>query len=189
MDNFESLTRATAEFEHRLRAVGPDQWDLPTPCTGWDVRGLVNHVAAGNRMAVRLLDGCSREEAMATIASDVLGADPVDTAVAEAAAQAAAFGEPVALERVCHHPMADIPGAMLIGFRVGDLTLHAWDLARATGGEEALDADLVAEVWAAMEPMGPFIAETGDFGDGPSGDVDEDAPLQTRMLDLAGRRP
>lgn len=189
MDSIESLARATAEFELRLHAVGTDQWDLPTPCADWDVRGLVNHVAAGNRMAARLLDGCSREEATATIAADVLGADPVATAVAGDAAQTAAFGEPGALERVCHHPMTDMPGAMLIGFRVGDLTLHAWDLARATGGDEALDADLVAEVWAAMEPLGPVIAQTGVFGNGPSGDVGEDAPLPTRMLDLSGRRP
>ena len=52
----------------------------------------------------------------------------------------------------------DMPGAQPLGFRIGGLTLHAWDLARAVGGEETLDADLVEAVWAQLSPMTPFIA-------------------------------
>jgi hypothetical protein len=40
-----------------------------------------------------------------------------------------------------------------------------------------------------MAPMAPFIAHTGFFGSGPSGGVDEQTDLQTRLLDLSGRRP
>jgi hypothetical protein len=83
----------------------------------------------------------------------------------------------------------DMPEAQLLGFRIGGLTLHAWDLARASGGDEALDSELVEAVWAQLSPMAPFIAETGVFGVGPSGEVGEGAPLQVRLLDLSGRRP
>ena len=33
------------------------------------------------------------------------------------------------------------------------------------------------------------LAGLGIFGDSASGDVGDDAPLQTRFLDLVGRRP
>ena len=36
--------------------------------------------------------------------------------------------------------MGDLPGAEILGFRIGDITVHAWDLARALGVDEALDA-------------------------------------------------
>ena len=52
-----------------------------------------------------------------------------------------------------------------------------------------LPDDVVAEVWTALEPFGPSIASSGVFGDGPSGTVGPDAPLQGRLLDLSGRRP
>jgi uncharacterized protein (TIGR03083 family) len=66
MDGFESLDRARSEFDRRLRAVEPGEWSLETPCEGWTVRDLVNHVVGGNRMAVALLAGSSREDARAT---------------------------------------------------------------------------------------------------------------------------
>jgi hypothetical protein len=37
--------------------------------------------------------------------------------------------------------------------------------------------------------MAPIIGQIGIFGEGPSGTVGEDAPLQERLLDLTGRRP
>ena len=50
---------------------------------------------------------------------------------------------------VVRHPAAgDVPGATLYGFRTGDYVVHAWDLARATDGDEVLSVDLVTWVWA-----------------------------------------
>jgi hypothetical protein len=90
--------------------------------------------------------------------------------------------------RIVHHPAMDMPGAQLLGFRIGGLTLHTWDLARGCGGDETLDSELVEAVWALLSPMAPFIAQTGVFGLGPGGEVGQDAPLQVRLLDLSGRR-
>jgi len=73
--------------------------------------------------------------------------------------------------------------------RVGDALLHSWDLARAISADDQLDPELVAEVWAGMSPMAGFIGKSGFFGSGASGAVGHDASLQTRLLDLSGRRP
>lgn len=190
MDAFESMNRARGEFDRRLRAVTDDQWSLPTPCEGWTVRDLVHHVVGANRMAVLLLAGKPMEEGIAAmVGPTVLGADPVAAFVESADDQEAAFRQPGAFEATCHHAIGDIPGEMLFGFRVTDMTLHAWDLARAIGADEELDAELVQLLWERMQPLAPFIAETGRFGSGASGEVGEDAPLQARLLDLSGRRP
>ena len=114
---------------------------------------------------------------------------PRNAGVKAAAAELVAFEVSDSTERLVHHPAMDMPEAQLLGFRIGGLTLHAWDLARASGGDEALDSELVEAVWAQLSPMAPFIAETGVFGVGPSGEVGEGAPLQVRLLDLSGRRP
>jgi len=93
------------------------------------------------------------------------------------------------MEGTVPHPVGDIPRALFIEFRVGDYTAHAWDLARAIGADEQLDAEVIQQVWDDLQPLVPMLAETGMFGSGPSGDVAADAALQTRYLDLLGRRP
>ena len=192
MDDFDALDRSRAELDRRLAAIGANQWDLPTPCSQWTVRGLVQHCVGGAKMVVLLLGGISQADLMAELGTYRLAEEPT-AALAEFAAAAdasrAAFHEPGALERTCHHPVGDIPGAQLLRFRVGDMTLHAWDLARAIGADEHLDPDLAEDVYISMSPMAPFIATTGFFGAGPSGDVGPDAPAQQRLLDLSGRRP
>jgi uncharacterized protein (TIGR03086 family) len=183
------LRRAGADFERRLAAVSPDQMRQPTPCEEWTVRDLINHVVAESIMSVELLHGATADEVAGKLEQHVL-ADDATVAFAKAASdERTAFADPDAMERVVHHPAMDMLGTQLLGFRIGGLTLHTWDLARATDGDETLDSDLVEAVWAQLSPMAPFIAQTGVFGAGPSGEVGPNAPLQHRLLDLTGRRP
>ncbi len=189
MDDLELLALAGSTFRDKLVSVGPDQHFMPTPCGDWNVAGLVTHVLGGNHMAVRLLQGAHRAEAIGYLSGLPLGDDPLATFDENAAAQLATFSEPGALDRMCEHPVGDVPGSAVLGFRIGDLTLHSWDLARAVGSDEDLPTELLERVWTDFEPMRHDIARIGIFGDGPSGDVPDDAPLQTRLLDLVGRRP
>ena len=189
MDQISALGVARSEFDRRLRAVGPGDWDRPTPCSDWTVRELVVHVIAGTRMMAALIAGCSQPDAVAIIDDEPIPEDAVAVLAEVGDAQARAFAEPGALDRQCHHPAGDFPGSVMLGFSTGDYALHAWDIARAIGADETLSEDLVAAVWANIEPLVPMIGSLGVFGTGPSGTVPEDAPLQTRLLDATGRRP
>jgi len=189
MDNIAALPIAAAHFESVAALVTAEDLAKPTPCGDWTVQQLLDHVVGGNTMAAALLSGASREDAVAVLTTAVVGDDALTAVQASMRAQADAFADPAALEFIVQHPAMDMPGAQLLGFRVGDLLVHSWDLARAIGADETLDPEVVAVVATNIEPMRPFIGQVGMFGEGPSGTLDDNADAQTALLDLMGRRP
>jgi uncharacterized protein (TIGR03086 family) len=189
MDNFDALDRAADGFARTLGSVAADQWQLDTPNEGRSVRQLVDHVIGGDRMAIAILAGGTREDGLAQFARSAADTDLV-AAFDEARRQLAdAFAEPGALERIVAHPSMPMPGAQLLGFRFSEYALHGWDLAVAIGAESEMDPDVAEAVWAVMSPMAGILPATGMFGTGPSGTVPDDASVQARVLDLSGRRP
>jgi uncharacterized protein (TIGR03086 family) len=67
-----------------------------------------------------------------------------------------------------------------------DTCIHTWDLARAVGGDERLDPDVVRLSWEMLEPMDAMLRRPGVFG--PKLDAPADADEQTRLLYFLGRR-
>jgi uncharacterized protein (TIGR03086 family) len=182
------LARARAEFEQRVRGIRTDQLDDPTPCGGWTVRHVVDHVMAGDIFAARLLDGATIEEAVeGLLGVDLVGTDPLPDFRAGADAVAAAFARAGALDATVHHPAGDISGATFLEFRITDYTGHAWDLARATGQDENLDPELVAQLLAAVTARSETYSQSEHFGGGSTGGHDG-SDLQTQLLDALGRR-
>jgi uncharacterized protein (TIGR03086 family) len=188
MDGLDAHEAAAADIEAKAAQLTAAQMDAPTPCEGWSVHDLLNHVVGGNKMTVMLLDGATKEDALAAMQADHLGDDPLASLVRGNADACAALRK-ADLSAVVDHPAMQMPGSQLLNFRTGDLILHSWDLARAIGADETLAEGPVAYVWEALQPMAPMIGQVGVFGTGPSGDVPDTAPLQQRLLDLTGRRP
>ena len=186
----EALDRAADGFSRRLGAAPDSAWTNPTPCSEWDVRALVLHVVGGDHMTVALLDGASSEEAMVVARAAAERAGELRSAFEESVvAQRAAFARPGALDGIVHHVVGDVPARMLLGFRLSDMLVHSWDLARGLGVDDTLDPEVVEVVWGLAEPMAAGLKRSGRFGEGASGTLPEDAPLQDRLLDLHGRRP
>ncbi len=189
MTQLSLLPIAMAEVQKRLDSVTPEQWSLPTPCEGWDVRELAVHLVGGARMSNILLTGGTKQDVGAGFEAAKLTTDPSADFAAFSAEEFANFTKAPSLDVVVPHPAMDMPASQMLQFRVSDYLVHAWDLARALGTDETLDATVVDGVWTAIQPMVPMIPHVGVFGPGASGTVAEDAPLQTRLLDLLGRRP
>ncbi|CAB4342836.1 MAG: TIGR03086 family protein [Actinobacteria bacterium] len=189
MDNIAALPIAAAHFEAVTALVTSGDLAKPTPCGDWTVQQLLDHVVGGNAMAAALIGGATREDAIALLTTAVAGNNPLAAVQDSMRAQAAAFADPAALELTVQHPAMDMPGSQLLGFRVGDLLVHSWDLARAIGADETLDPEVVAVVATNIEPMRPFIGQVGMFGEGPSETLDDNVDAQTALLDLMGRRP
>ncbi|OIH96870.1 MULTISPECIES: TIGR03086 family metal-binding protein [unclassified Curtobacterium] len=171
---------AAAEFGRRVAAV--TDWDAPTPDSEWSTRDLVAHVVDEQRWIPKLLTGCDHAQAAADL-------EPIgDDLAAEWARYAAAAGE--AWQRtpadVPVHLSTDVvPAAQYLTEQTSDITIHTWDLARATGTEETLPPELVQAVWEYFEPQIEDLAATGLYA--APVDVTEDAPLQTRLLAVTGR--
>lgn len=184
MDLLVTLDLATAEFGHRLARVADDQWSSSTPCDEWDVQYLVAHVVGGNRFTLAILDGRSADDAIAEVmSSPQLGDDPVAAWSATAALQAAAFRRPNALDTQVDHPVGTITAADLLGFRVFDIALHTWDLARAIGADEVLPVALVDAVIGIVENGLPGMG----FGIRSAPPAPGASP-QERLLAMTGRQ-
>lgn len=189
MDPFDVLDRAASGFAVVLAQVDPTQWADATGNEGQDVRALADHVIGGDRMAAVILAGGSREDGLAQFARSAGDEDLVVAFEESRAAQAEAFAVPGVLDRTVHHPAMDMPGSLLLGFRTSEYALHGWDLARAIGADDTIDPVVVQAVWEFTLPLADLMAASGMFGTGASGTVADDAPPQTRLLDLTGRRP
>ncbi|MEW2166466.1 hypothetical protein AB0912_26230 [Streptomyces sp. NPDC007084] len=65
--------------------------------------------------------------------------------------------------------------------------VHAWDLARASGQDEALDPGGCARLLDGMLPLDQVLRESGQYG--PRVEVPGSAGAQTRLLAFIGRTP
>jgi uncharacterized protein (TIGR03086 family) len=166
-------------FESRLASVADGQWRLPTPCIGWNVRDLVGHVTAGNRMAVGLL---ARHE----IPNDDGDMDTVSAFVRSAQRQDEAFtvADPRAL---VEHPAGRVSVREFAIYRCGDIVVHGWDLARAIGADDSLDPELVQQVLAPYVGWVQTLDSSGEFTEPSQGARGE--RRQDQLLRQLGRHP
>jgi uncharacterized protein (TIGR03086 family) len=185
-DPQDALARAVAGFSRVVHTIGADQWGDVTPCTDWDVRALVTHLTVEQLWAPPLLAGASVAEIGDRFAGDVLGDDPVIHWDQAAAASVAAFGAADPTHGVVELSRGPTRVVDYLGEMTADALVHTWDLARAIGGDETLDADLVAAVYEQFAPHAEMLTGSGLFD--PPVPVPDGAPLQTRLLALTGRQ-
>jgi uncharacterized protein (TIGR03086 family) len=186
MDDLNDVHRRTLEATGKVVAgITAEQWDQPTPCDGWSVRDLTNHVVAGNYWAAELAAGKTIAEVGTALDGDVLGNDAAGSYRKSADAAAAAFEAPGALDAPCAVSYGPVPGSVYAGHRIVDVLIHGWDLAEATGQDTTLDPDLVAACIRIVEPQLEMLQASGAFA--PGGDVPADADEQTRLLTWLGR--
>ena len=185
----ERLERALAATRVLVAAVRDDQWDSPTNCSGWTVRGLVNHLVAGSDMFVGVLHGAGppTPEMIAKLRSaDRLGDDAAAAYDRSAAELVAAFGQPDVLDRIYVVPLGRMPGAGMLHLRVTETLVHGWDLARSTGQPAELPSDLAEEELAfARRMITADFARTNRFGSEQP--VADDAPAIDRLAAFLGR--
>jgi uncharacterized protein (TIGR03086 family) len=143
MDQLVAHQRAQDAFAAVLANVKADQMDLPSPCTEWTVKGVVDHVIGGNQW-VQQLGG---KEPL-TLPDDMASAHS-----ASAQAAQAVFAAPDGLTRTFELPFGAIPGTIFVALRTGDALTHAWDLARATGQSTDLDAEVSAHILDATRAL------------------------------------
>jgi uncharacterized protein (TIGR03086 family) len=177
--------RAVEEFDERVRAVGDDQWELPTPCSDWNVRQLVNHLVYENRWTVPLMGGSTIAEVGDRYEGDLLGDDPKGAWAESSADAVAAVQAEGGLERTVDLSSGPTPATEYVNQLYADHLIHAWDLARAVGADERLDPELVEACAGWFAKMEPHYRAAGAIGERP--EVPPGADAQTTLLAAFGR--
>jgi uncharacterized protein (TIGR03086 family) len=186
MDIPAMFRRAVAEFDARVRQIGDHQWQAATPDEDWAVRDLVNHLVGEDLWAPLLLAGSTIAEVGDRFDGDVLGAEPrAAWTLASAGAVRAVEGDG-AMDRIVHLSFGDFPGSEYTLQLFADHLIHAWDLARAIGADERLDAGLVASCANWFDAMEDAYRGAGAIAARPP--VPGDADAQTLLLARFGRR-
>lgn len=168
-----------------VAGIPAEGWHASTPCAGWDVRALLNHVVSGNWWASELAAGATIDSVGDRFDGDVLGADPVTAFNASAKAAAAVFRRPGALDAPCAVSYGPVPGSVYAGHRFFDVFIHGWDLAAASGQDTTLDPGLMEACRMVIEPqLGAFREAGALLAPLP---VPPGATAQTRFLAMLGR--
>ena len=184
-DIAELHARALDETGRVVTGIPADRWQSATPCDGWDVHSLLNHLVAGNLWAAELAAGGTIAAVGDRLDGDLLGSDPSGAYKASADAAAAVFRKPGALDAPCAVSYGPVPGSVYAGHRFLDVLVHGWDLAVANGQEYALDPQLMEACRQIIEPQLEAFRSAGAFG--PEVAVPAGASTQTRFLALLGR--
>lgn len=166
-----------------IAKVRPEQAELPTPCTAWDVRALICH----------LVDEVTRfAESTATgrrgTGTGVVGTVDDDwTAAFQRAADAllAAWRSPGALERTTRLPGGEVPATWTLGQHVTEIAMHTWGIAVATG--QSIDLDPAVGAAALEWGHANLVPEIRGEHVGPEVPVDDSAPLYDRLAAFGGR--
>ncbi|WP_425309899.1 TIGR03086 family metal-binding protein [Ammonicoccus fulvus] len=180
------LTESTPSQRHRSVAAtfatlidGTTDWSVPTPVAEWQAGDIVDHLLTWPREMLGA-HGVALPEA---------GDDRAASFRAQTAAIQDMLDNPeMAGEILCLGQMGDQPLAAVIdGFYSGDVFMHSWDLAKATGQEVELDHDSAAAMAAGLASMGPALQASGQFG--PPVPVADDAGPVERLMGVIGRDP
>ncbi|GAA4909706.1 uncharacterized protein (TIGR03086 family) [Actinomycetospora succinea] len=182
------LTRALDQVAELVATTPPDAVERPTPCDGWDVRTLLDHLVGVHRRIAHVGAGGH----FADVPSDpevAPGTHVAELAAARADIDRVWIQDEAVLDRVLTVPWGTMPGRF-VGFGyVQELTVHAWDLGAATGRLEGLDDELALGVEDNARRVLPAEPRGGPIPFGPPVEVAADAPPYARLVGWLGRDP
>ena len=173
---------AAAGFSRTVAAVPADAWNNASPCVGWNARDIVRHL-------VEWVPGFYGANAKLTFPSGPsVDDDPVGAWATMRDGILAVLADPVASAFEFDSRAGKMSVEQSIAMIVtGDVMIHTWDLARATGLDETLDPIEVHRMLEGVQPFDEILRSSGQFG--PKVMVPDSADEQTKLLAFMGRTP
>lgn len=183
MSSADEHRRIAGAFTATAEGVTAAAWDHPAPPEGWVARDVVRHLV---EWFPAFLHGAT---GIALPVGPSVDDDPVGAWRTQTDAVQALLDDPATAEEEHDFPHL---GRMSLGqvidmIYTGDVFLHRWDLARATGQDDTLDPEKCAAMLAGMLPMDEALRQSGQYG--PRVDVPDTADVQTKLLAFIGRTP
>lgn len=183
------MSRAAAPLPGVVSGVRPDQLTSRTPCSEFDVRRLINHLLFWGPS----LEGAAHKKVAAPpgddeSAVDLTRGDWAATLTTQVSGIVEAWSEPEAWKGTTYMgtPM-ELPAPLIGAMAVGELVVHGWDLARATGQDPSWDDALLEYLLIEVENTAEQGRQMNIYG--PEVTVPESAPTLHRALGVTGRDP
>jgi uncharacterized protein (TIGR03086 family) len=130
--------------------VHRDQLEQPTPCSKWNVADLINHIVGATDFFGDLAEqGVSPDDREWPTYTD---GDYVTLFAGKTRRLLEAFSTPGAMDRIMQLPTGPSPGSLVIQVATGEIFVHGWDLARATGQHMPADRGVAEALWASAWP-------------------------------------
>ncbi|RII22128.1 hypothetical protein DSC45_00175 [Streptomyces sp. YIM 130001] len=181
------LETAAAHAVPVVSAIRDEQLTAPTPCAEYDVRQLLNHlmqvVSEFQKLAVKV-----NSDFTGDIPDRVAEPGWRDRFAEETAALAAAWAQPGAEDG--NSGSMNLPARTVGVMGLVDVTVHAWDLARATGQDYDRNGPspaTTATLNAFFDDMAPMARQYGVLGE--PFPAPQDATDFEALLAATGRDP
>ena len=184
----------TAVLETVKLVSGVTEADLfrPTPCAGWDLAALLDHMTDQHHEFAAAARGSSSRVAVAEPSAEPQAGDLARRYTEAADEVLAAFAAVESLDRpfwLAEFNRA-VPGRVAVGFHLVDYVVHGWDVARTLGVPFEPDAEILARTLpiARAVPDGPERLEA-NAAFAPALPVTPGADPMGEILQLLGRDP
>ncbi|MFE4830844.1 TIGR03086 family metal-binding protein [Streptomyces sp. NPDC056672] len=165
-----------------VRGITDDQLAAPTPCGEYDVHALADHLF---QVVVNFQALAAKKDADFGAAPEHLAGEWRERFAEETVRLVAAWDTPGADEGTSG--AMGLPAGTVGAMVLGDLAVHGWDLARATGQPYDPDPALVEMLGEEFAALAPMARKMGVFGEPVA--VTEDAGPFEVLLAATGRDP
>ena len=118
-------------------------WTAPSPCDGWTVRDVANHLVDAMCFFAAAVDG----------GPDAYQGEDLAHAYREAADRCLAVYEDPAVLAASHpFPFGPTPGSVIARISMSESLVHGWDMARGAGVQYTPALEVVESVLASVGP-------------------------------------
>jgi uncharacterized protein (TIGR03086 family) len=187
MSMVEDLQRVLEDARALVRPITAADLSTPTPCEGWDVKGLLGHMTD---IVQTFAAGVRGEEFKPAAGTSAAEATDIQQAYGQGVdALLAAARAPGALDGTVAMPGGPMPTERALAIALADQMIHSWDIAKALGKPFQMDDRMAAGTLRGLhhiltpERRGPGKAFAAEVP------CPADAPAQDRLLAFTGRQP
>jgi uncharacterized protein (TIGR03086 family) len=171
--------RVIAHFTELVDSISNEQRSLSTPCEGWTVRDLMQHIIVRDRGIAASVGGPPTSEPRPD-------ADLVTQWHERVTWWAEGLADPARSSTVWKTALGEMTFEQTtLRMMTGELTIHTWDLARALGVDDTLDPEAVHVTLDQLQAYGDQIRRPGAMG--PEITAPDGADEQTQLIAFTGR--
>lgn len=167
--------------------ITPSQYDLATPCTEWNVQGLINHNIGVQNFTHAVINKGEVDPSIMGNVNHPLPSEGAESALRSITDSVLSTLKSMDIEQIVETPFGPMPAGQFLMIPIADLVVHTWDLAKPTGQNTTLDSGLSEVCLEVIKMSAPRGREGGFFG--PEISVTENATTQDKLLAMSGRQP